>query len=124
MAAYARWVHDVLLVHKGLALVRTLPLPIAAAERPVEKADPQEIKRVRDNPILLQFGLDDGATKQLATSGEARSLAYGPYEEQFTGNESQAESIGQAQAANGQARVCIRIWKERCLFTVKLIAGD
>jgi hypothetical protein len=94
MPAYARWVHDVLLVNKGLALVRTRPLPIAAAEGRVEEADPQEIKRVGDNPILLEFRLDNGATIQLAAPGEARALAYGPFDAQFTGKESQAESIG------------------------------
>jgi hypothetical protein len=87
VAAYARWVHDVLLVNKGLALVRTRPLPIAAAEGRVEEADPQEIKRVGDNPILLQFRLDNGAIIQLAAPGEARSLAYGPFDAHFTGKE-------------------------------------
>lgn len=85
VAAYARWVHDVLLVNKGLALVRTQPLPIAAAEGRVEEADPREIKRMGDHPILLQSRLDNGATIQLAAPGEARSLACGPFEAEFTG---------------------------------------
>jgi hypothetical protein len=87
VAVYARWVHDVLLVNKGLALVRTQPLPIAAAEGRVEQASPQEIKRLGDNPILLQFRLDNGAIIQLAAPGEVRSLACGPFEAQFTGEE-------------------------------------
>jgi hypothetical protein len=94
MPAYARWVHDVLLVNKGLALVRTQPLPIAAAEGRIEEADPEEIKRMGDHPILLQFRLDNGATIQLAAPGEALSLAYGPFDARFTGEESPAELPG------------------------------
>jgi len=91
MPAQARWVHDVLLVNKGLALLRTQPLPVATAQGRVEEADSQEIKRLGDNPILLQFGLDNGASIQLAVPGEARSLAYGPFEAQPTGKESQVD---------------------------------
>jgi len=91
MPAQARWVHDVLLVNKGLALLRTQPLPVATAQERVEEADSQEIKRLGDNPILLQFCLDNGASMQLAAPSEARSLAYGPFEAQFTGRESQID---------------------------------
>jgi hypothetical protein len=87
VAAYARWVHDVLLVNKGLALVRTQPLPVAAAEGRVEQADPQEIKRLGNHPVLLRFRLDNGAIIQLAAPGEARSLACGPFEAQFADKE-------------------------------------
>jgi hypothetical protein len=96
VAAYARWVHDVLLVNKGLALVRTLPLPIAAAEGPVEEADPHEVKRLGDNPILMQLRLDNGATIQLAAPGEARAVAYGPFVSNFALEAPKAETIGQA----------------------------
>lgn len=76
MSAYAVWVHDVLLVHKGLGLIRTVPLPVAAGE-----GEPDDVLHLEGQPYLLNFRLDDAAVIQMAVEGDVRSLAQGPFEE-------------------------------------------
>jgi len=53
----------------------TQPLPVATAQGRVEEADSEEIKRLGDNPILLQFRLDNGASIQLAAPGVPRCVS-------------------------------------------------
>ena len=69
-SAYCLWVHDVLLVHKGIALVRVLPVPVAAAE---------ERKQLGDKTMYLRFRLDDGSILQMSGIGEDEALAQGPF---------------------------------------------
>jgi hypothetical protein len=75
MTYYAFWVHDVLLIHKGLALMRALPLPVAAGE-----GEPDTLHLERQ-PYLLNFRLDGGPVIQMAVGGDVRSLAQGPFQE-------------------------------------------
>ena len=79
MPIAALWVHDVLLVHKGLPLVRNLPLPVAEAVGTAQAADPGEIKRLGEQPTLLTFRLDNGAELELATPGDSSPVALGPF---------------------------------------------
>ena len=79
MPIAALWVHDVLLVHKVLPLVRTIPLPVAEALGTVQEANPSEIKRLGEQPALLTFRLDNGAELELATPGDSSSVALGPF---------------------------------------------
>jgi hypothetical protein len=75
MSSYAEWVHDVLLVRKGLGLMQTRPLPVAAGE-----GEPDDVLHLEGQPYLLNFRLDDGAVIQMATEGDVRSLAQGPFD--------------------------------------------
>jgi hypothetical protein len=70
-SVYCVWVHDVLLVHKGLGLVSTLPVPVAAAE---------ERKHLGDKTMYLRFRLDDGSILQMSGFGEDEALALGPFQ--------------------------------------------
>ena len=79
LPAYALWVHDVLLVNKGLALVRTLPIGVEAPQRAAESADPEEVKRLGADPVLLRFRLDNGAVLEMAVPGNSQTLAQGPF---------------------------------------------
>jgi hypothetical protein len=79
MSSFALWVHDVLMVHKGLGLMSTSPLGVAAVEGPAQRADPREVKRLGENPVTLRFRLDDGAVVQMAAPGDALELAQGPF---------------------------------------------
>lgn len=79
MPIAALWVHDVLLVHKGLALVRTLPVPVAETVGTAQAANSSEIKRLGEQPTLLAFRLDYGAELELATPGDSSSVALGPF---------------------------------------------
>jgi len=79
MSNYALWVHDVLLVHKGLGLLQTVPLGVAGVEGPAEIAPPQEVKGLGEHPVLLRFRLDDGDVLQMAVPGNSQKLAQGPF---------------------------------------------
>jgi hypothetical protein len=78
-AAYARWVHDVLLVHQGVALVRNVPLPVAGADGGVEPIDAGEVKGLGDDPRLLTLRLDSGDVVQVAAAGADADLLEGPF---------------------------------------------
>jgi hypothetical protein len=69
-SGFCIWVHDVLLVHKGLSLASTLPVPVAAAE---------ERKHLGDKTMYLRFRLDDGSILQMSGIGENEALAQGPF---------------------------------------------
>jgi hypothetical protein len=69
-SVFCIWVHDVLLVHKGLSLASTLPVPVAAAE---------ERKHLGDKTMYLRFRLDDGSILQMSGFGEDEALAQGPF---------------------------------------------
>ncbi len=79
MSSFALWVHDVLMVHKGLGLVNVSPLGVAAVEGPAQTADSEEVKRLGEHPVVLRFRLDDGAVLQMALPGDALELAQGPF---------------------------------------------
>jgi hypothetical protein len=66
--AYAQWVHDVLLVQKGLALARTEALPVAATGPSTKLSD--EIRGLGDTPVVMILVLDDDSSVELATSSE------------------------------------------------------
>jgi hypothetical protein len=76
---YARWVHDVLLVHQGLALVRNRALPVAQVPGPLVPAGPSEVKRLGPAPVTLSVVLDNGAVLQVAAAPEAREDLGGPF---------------------------------------------
>ena len=72
LATYCVWVHDVLLVHKGMSLGNTLPVPVAAAG---------ETKRLGDKTMYFSFQLDDGSIMQMSSFGDDEILAQGPFAE-------------------------------------------
>jgi hypothetical protein len=86
-ASYGRWVHDVLIVHSGLSLVRSQALPVAAPVRAVMPADPGQVKRLGEHPVVLAVRLDNGAVVELAAEKDGDRLLT-----TFTrqGNEAQA----------------------------------
>ena len=69
VTSYCEWVHDVLLVHKGM-IMRTIPVPIATTEEP---------KRLGDKLMYLRFRLDDGSILQMSDIGENEVMAQGPF---------------------------------------------
>jgi hypothetical protein len=79
MSSFALWVHDVLMVHKGLGLMNTSPLGVAGSEGSAKDVDPEEVKRLGENPVILRFRLDNGAVLQMAVPGDALELAQGPF---------------------------------------------
>ena len=74
-SAHARWVHDVLIVYRGIGRTNVLPLPIGAVEQPFHRSDE---KRMGDSQVLT-LRLDGGAVTEVAVSVEDQSLAVGPF---------------------------------------------
>jgi hypothetical protein len=75
---YARWVHDVLIVHSGLALVRIRALPV----RDVAEVTPPNTSfgiKGAGQPVARQVTLDDGSVLELATPAPSAQLAAGPF---------------------------------------------
>jgi hypothetical protein len=75
---YGRWVHDVLLVQKGIALVRTLPLPVTAATDSAQPSDNHRLERLGPSQRVVTLRLDSGASVDVATSKTDTALAAGP----------------------------------------------
>ena len=73
-----RWVHDVLLLHSGLALIRYRALPVAGVGKP---AAPAEDTRFKGDAVSIQLRLDDGSVVEVAAPAEARQLLVGPFGE-------------------------------------------
>jgi hypothetical protein len=73
--SYAIWVHDVLLVHAGVALVRYQAYPVHEVVRGDD--DPQmRLGRAPAATVVLR--LDDGATIEVAAPADRRHLLDGP----------------------------------------------
>ena len=79
VSSFALWVHDVLLVHKGLGLAQTIPLGVAGSEGSAQGEDLEEVKRLGENPVILRFRLDNGAVLLMAVPGNVLKLAQGPF---------------------------------------------
>jgi hypothetical protein len=79
MPGYARWVHDVLLVNQGLALVRVLPIPVVEVVTGPDKGDPAEIKRLGLAPRVLTLRLDGDSTVELAAGDQDELRMLGPF---------------------------------------------
>ena len=76
---YVRWVHDVLLVQRGLALMRTHALPIAHATGPVSLPSSATIRALGADPLVMTIVLDDGTEVQIAAPAEFREPMVGPF---------------------------------------------
>lgn len=76
--AHARWVHDVLLVHVGLALVRFRALPVAAVDVPVAPTTDVKVKG-GDDVVSVSLRLDDGSVVRVAGLRSAAGMLLGPF---------------------------------------------
>jgi hypothetical protein len=74
--SFGRWVHDVLLLHSGLALIRYGALPVAGVEKPV---GPAEGTRFEGDAVSTHLRLDDGSVVEVAAPAEVRGLLAGPF---------------------------------------------
>lgn len=77
--AYGRWVHDVLLVNQGLALVRVLPIPVTGVVAGPDKADPAVIKRLGPAPRVLSLRAEGGSSIELAAGEPDELRMLGPF---------------------------------------------
>jgi hypothetical protein len=76
---YARWVHDVLLVQHGLALLRTEALAVAGVTSTDSPRGDDDIRGLGDAPLVVTLELDGGASVELAASSDDRTTMAGPF---------------------------------------------
>lgn len=77
--AYGRWVHDVLVLSRGLALVRFAALPVAAVTSGPTKGDPTEVKGLGPTPVVVSLRLDDESVIELAAAHDDDVRILGRY---------------------------------------------
>jgi hypothetical protein len=75
--SYVIWVHDVLLVQRGVALLRTSALPVARATGSILISE--EISGLGERPPTMTISLDNGAEVELASRADARDTMVGPF---------------------------------------------
>jgi hypothetical protein len=71
-----RWVHDVLLVHRGVTLVRAEALPVATVGGPVAGPAP---RGAGDPVVRLRLHLDDRRLVDLVVHEDDVAPAFGPF---------------------------------------------
>lgn len=73
---YGHWVRDVLVWTKAPFLFRNELIPTDGVEEP-SAADPDEVKRLGDHPVVVRVRTGD-ATAEIAVRSEDGALALGP----------------------------------------------
>ena len=73
-----RWVHDVLVIHRGLARARSGALGVASATGSLTTA-PVGVRGLGARPLAMTLVLDSGACVQLAAPTDARDTMVGPF---------------------------------------------
>ena len=81
-ASYARWVHDVLIVHQGLAMVRNRALPVAGASPATISSG--EVRGLGDDPVAVRLRLDGGEEVEVAAAAANGGTLIGPFGERLT----------------------------------------
>jgi hypothetical protein len=79
IAAQGIWAHDVLIMEKGLFLARNLHFAIDDGIQPPQLADNEQVKGLGDNPVTMQFLLDNGAIIEVAAPSEMSKAVNGPF---------------------------------------------
>lgn len=72
----AFWVHDVLIVHRGVTQATCEPLAVANATGPVENAS---VRRMGRRPVQLRLHLDDGRMFDVVVRQADAVSAIGPF---------------------------------------------
>jgi len=75
----ARWVHDVLVVHRALALARSSAIGVARATGSVTVGRKDAVAGLHSDTCVLTLVLDNGASVQLAAPVKDRSIMVGPF---------------------------------------------
>jgi hypothetical protein len=75
---YGRWVHDVLIVHTGIGLIRYQALAVRSVDPPVR---PGPSIKLKGGGAVSSFRLrtDDGNVHEVATAVSSEALAMGPF---------------------------------------------
>ena len=75
----AHWVHDVLILHTGTFLIRTLPIGVAALTARPSPPGPQTRTTPFAEPVTLRVRADAGAEIELVCAGAEADRLLGPF---------------------------------------------
>jgi hypothetical protein len=75
----AVWVHDVLLVQRGLLRPRVVALPVRIPEDVIRYVPAEDMRGLGSAPQVLGLRLDDGQIIEVATASAAHSVVVGPF---------------------------------------------
>jgi hypothetical protein len=75
---HGQWIHDVMLVNKGYAKVRTDPHGFKQMVGPAIAIDADAVKGL-DDPMSFRLILDDDSEVEIAVASNDLNLATGPY---------------------------------------------
>jgi len=76
---YARWVHDVLVIERGLARLRFSAVGVEQATGSLTALDPDLVRGLGAQPIALSLGLAGGTSVQLAAPVGAGDTMVDPF---------------------------------------------
>ena len=79
LATRAVWEHDVLIVYRGVGVVRVEGLAVACARGTVRTLARREVSRLGRHPVALDLVLDCGPRIEVAVPASAQSQLCGPY---------------------------------------------
>jgi hypothetical protein len=73
-----RWVRDVLVWTKAPLMFRNELMAVDGPAGEPRAAEPGEVKRVGNDPVILPLAADGGARVEVAAAGDERGRALGP----------------------------------------------
>jgi hypothetical protein len=76
---HALWVHDVLIIRRGLLRPRLRYLPVRMAEGDLVALDPRRVRGLGRHPVSVIVLLDDNQAIELAAADRDRTLLVGPF---------------------------------------------
>jgi hypothetical protein len=76
---YGRWVRDVLVWTKAPALFRNELVAVDGLAGAVRAAEPGEVKRLGNDPVVVALAADGGARVEVAAPPASRHQALGPF---------------------------------------------
>ena len=77
-AASAHWVHDVLILHAGTFLIRTVPIGVVSASGPSPAEPNSRIKRIVE-PVTICVTTDSGPQIELVCASRDADRLLGPF---------------------------------------------
>lgn len=75
----ATWVHDVLLVRRGVLPARLQALPVRTPEDPPRETTPTEVRGLGRGAVAVVLRLDDGTLLEVAAPWASRMRVVGPF---------------------------------------------
>ena len=76
---YGRWIRDVLVWTKAPSLFRNELVAVDGLAEAMRAAEPGEVKRLGNRPVIVALAADGGARVEVAAPADSRQQALGPF---------------------------------------------